>query len=215
MSPAKDLWELSLYMLLLLRLWMMVSRWHSHQEMSSLGLPLVVQWLRLCTHNAGGPGSSPGQGNRSHMLQLKNPVCCNEDWRSHMLQLRPGAAKKKKKKCQTWVSGYIELDLVSEKGKDWNETCPLSQGQDRGEETHLMKRTVLLSNYESKETLKIQPRGRISQRHARRKPPVFPNNPCSCMSPFHTHYLEHPSYLCLLCSFILHNQVVMSPPLQS
>ena len=32
---------------------------------------LVVQWLRLCTPNAGGLGSIPGQGTRSHMAQLK------------------------------------------------------------------------------------------------------------------------------------------------
>ena len=36
------------------------------------GTSLVVQWLRLCTPNAGGSGSIPGQGTRSHMLQLKN-----------------------------------------------------------------------------------------------------------------------------------------------
>ena len=35
------------------------------------GISLVVQWLRLCTPNAGDPGSIPGQGTRSHMLQLK------------------------------------------------------------------------------------------------------------------------------------------------
>ncbi|TEA30236.1 hypothetical protein DBR06_SOUSAS12710011, partial [Sousa chinensis] len=41
---------------------------------------LVLQWLRLLTPNAGGPGSIPGQGTRSHMpqrracmLQLKIP----------------------------------------------------------------------------------------------------------------------------------------------
>ena len=28
-------------------------------------------WLRLCTPNAGGLGSIPGQGTRSHMPQLK------------------------------------------------------------------------------------------------------------------------------------------------
>ncbi|TEA11773.1 hypothetical protein DBR06_SOUSAS6910273, partial [Sousa chinensis] len=28
---------------------------------------LVVQWVRLHTPNAGGPGSIPGQGTRSHM----------------------------------------------------------------------------------------------------------------------------------------------------
>ena len=27
----------------------------------------VVQWLRLCAPNAGGPGSIPGQGTRSHI----------------------------------------------------------------------------------------------------------------------------------------------------
>ena len=34
---------------------------------------LVGQWLRLYIPNAGGPGSIPGQGTRSHMPQLK--VC--------------------------------------------------------------------------------------------------------------------------------------------
>ena len=37
---------------------------------------LVVQWLRLCEPNAGGPGSIPGQGTRSHMLHAtKEPSC--------------------------------------------------------------------------------------------------------------------------------------------
>ena len=31
----------------------------------------VVQWLRLRTPNAGGSGSIPGQGTRSHMMQLR------------------------------------------------------------------------------------------------------------------------------------------------
>ena len=35
------------------------------------GTSLVVQWLRLCAPNAGGPGSIPGQGTRSHMPQLR------------------------------------------------------------------------------------------------------------------------------------------------
>ena len=33
----------------------------------------MVQWLRLHAPNAGGPGSIPGQGTRSHMSQLKTP----------------------------------------------------------------------------------------------------------------------------------------------
>ena len=31
------------------------------------GTSLVVQWIRLCAPSAGGPGSIPGQGTRSHM----------------------------------------------------------------------------------------------------------------------------------------------------
>ena len=42
-------------------------------------MSLVVQQLRLCAPNAGGPGLIPGQGTRSHMLQL----------RPRMPQLRP------------------------------------------------------------------------------------------------------------------------------
>ena len=60
-----------------------------------LGTSLVVRWLRLHTPNAGGLGSIPGQGTRSHRpqirvcrLRLKNPhaavtvkgpVCCDLD----------------------------------------------------------------------------------------------------------------------------------------
>ncbi|TEA30634.1 hypothetical protein DBR06_SOUSAS4110079, partial [Sousa chinensis] len=50
---------------------------------------LVVQWLRLCSPNAGGPGSIPGQGTRSHMPQLKIP---------HAVMKIPHAAAK------TWCS---------------------------------------------------------------------------------------------------------------
>ncbi|TEA31888.1 hypothetical protein DBR06_SOUSAS8310129, partial [Sousa chinensis] len=39
---------------------------------------LVVQWLRLHAPNAGGPGSIPGQGTRSHMhAATKEPACRN------------------------------------------------------------------------------------------------------------------------------------------
>ena len=54
---------------------------------------LVVQWLRLHTPNAWGPGTIPGLETRLHSPQLKEATCCNEDERSHMLQPRPGAAK--------------------------------------------------------------------------------------------------------------------------
>ena len=37
------------------------------------GTSLVVQWLRLCAPNAGGPGLIPGQGTKYCMPQLKIP----------------------------------------------------------------------------------------------------------------------------------------------
>ena len=43
------------------------SHWLDKQHVRSL----VIQWLRLCALNAGGPGLIPGRGTRSHMPQLK------------------------------------------------------------------------------------------------------------------------------------------------
>ena len=40
-------------------------------EKRKLGASLVVQWLRLCAPNTLGLSSIPGQGTRSHMLQLR------------------------------------------------------------------------------------------------------------------------------------------------
>ena len=54
-------------------------------EKQRIGTSLVAQWLRLHAPNAGIPSSIPGQGIRSHMLQLKilhatmkikDPACC-------------------------------------------------------------------------------------------------------------------------------------------
>ena len=36
-----------------------------------MGTSLVVQWIRLCALNAANLGLIPGQGTRSHVLQLK------------------------------------------------------------------------------------------------------------------------------------------------
>ena len=49
------------------------------------GTSLVVQQLRLHAPNAGGLGSVPSQGTRSHMLQLRVHV---PQLRVHMPQLR-------------------------------------------------------------------------------------------------------------------------------
>ena len=41
-------------------------------KVNNCGNHLVVRWLRPCTPNAGGLGLIPGQGTRSHVLQLKS-----------------------------------------------------------------------------------------------------------------------------------------------
>ena len=51
---------------------------------------LVVQWLRLHAPYAGGPGSIPDQGTRSHMPQQRVRV---PQQKSRVLRLRPDAAK--------------------------------------------------------------------------------------------------------------------------
>ena len=66
------------------------------------GTSLVVEWLRLCAPNAGGLGSIPDQRTRSHMSQLRHTarsyilqlkLPCMLQQRSHVQQLRPGAAR--------------------------------------------------------------------------------------------------------------------------
>ncbi|TEA25904.1 hypothetical protein DBR06_SOUSAS5710017, partial [Sousa chinensis] len=55
---------------------------HSHQQCIG-GTSLVVQWVRICTPNAGGPGSIPSRGTRSHMH-----AAYGMQLRVHMPQLR-------------------------------------------------------------------------------------------------------------------------------
>ena len=43
------------------------------------GTSLVIQWLRLHIPKAGGLGSTPSQGTRSHMMQLKSSNAATED----------------------------------------------------------------------------------------------------------------------------------------
>ena len=62
---------------------------------------LAVQWLKLCASNAGGPDSIPGQGTRSHMLQLK--VLC-----AVIKTLTPTADKNLKKKEFPGIAGNID-----------------------------------------------------------------------------------------------------------
>ena len=50
-------------------------RWDQEGQWSETGTSLAVQWLRLQVPNAGGPGSSPGWGIRSHRPQWTKILC--------------------------------------------------------------------------------------------------------------------------------------------
>ena len=47
--------------------------YHTRRKVHGSGTSLVVQCRRLRAPNSGALGSIPGQGTRSHMLQLKTP----------------------------------------------------------------------------------------------------------------------------------------------
>ena len=63
-----------------------------HHTTKARETSLVVQWLRLCSPNSGGPGSIPGQGIRSYMLQLKIQHAAMKIEDLHA-ELRPDTAK--------------------------------------------------------------------------------------------------------------------------
>ena len=104
------------------------------------GTSLVVQWLRLHAPNAGGPGSTPDQGTQFFVLQLR--VCVP----AHMLQLRPSAAKKKKKNHSGY---YVGNGLCTEASNYWNNAserqCSLEQsdwsgqGEKGSDSKHILK----------------------------------------------------------------------------
>ena len=53
-------------------------------KISVIGISLVVRWLKLCAPRARVPGWVPGQGTRSHMLQLKVPCASSKAQHSHI-----------------------------------------------------------------------------------------------------------------------------------
>ena len=58
---------------------------HTHSQSGLAGTSLLVQWLRLPAPIAGGPGSIPGQGTRSHVPQLRHSTAKKKkkvDWQT-------------------------------------------------------------------------------------------------------------------------------------
>ena len=71
------------------------------------GTPLVVQWLRLCTPNAGGSGLIPGQGTRSYSLLAATKG-------THVPQLRPGTSENADSgaswpSCKSWLHHFLPV----------------------------------------------------------------------------------------------------------
>ena len=85
------------------------------------GTSLVAHWLRLHIPNAGGLGSIPGQGTRSHMPQGREKIlrsatktqCSQINEYFSKITRRPGRWEKKKKKNGSWweaVSAFLLKD---------------------------------------------------------------------------------------------------------
>ena len=66
----------------------------------------MVQWLRLLAPSAGGPGSIPGQGTRSHMPQLKIPHAATKTQHNQYLK------KKKKKERKEMPGKEVEQEFT-------------------------------------------------------------------------------------------------------
>ena len=76
-----------------------------HSEIDTF---LVVQWLRLRTRNAGGPGAVHGEGTRSHILQPKKKKIPHAATKSRWGQIKIN------KKCTSLLTVFSCL-LVSKK----------------------------------------------------------------------------------------------------
>ena len=71
-------------------------------QMAFVGTSLVVQWLRLQSPNAGGPGLIPDQGTRSHMPQLRVPML--------LLKILHAATKRFCPSCTVKIQGPASLN---------------------------------------------------------------------------------------------------------
>ena len=72
-------------------------RIHIPQQRGTGGTFLVVQGPKLHAPNAGGPGSTPSQGTRSHMPPLKGPHAITKTWCSQI-----NLKNKKRRTRESW-----------------------------------------------------------------------------------------------------------------
>ena len=85
-----------------------------HFKRNSWGSSLMVQWLRLHTPNARGPGLMPGQGIWSHMCNSSSHML---QWRSEILHVA----------TRTWRN-RINI-FLKEKRKETVENCATLKGK--------------------------------------------------------------------------------------
>ena len=92
----------------------MISRVHSsikilhvHLKIGSLGTSLVVQWVRLCTPNAGELGSIPGRGTRSRVHAANKSLHATTKKFPHATTKIPSATTKTRCSQNKQTNKYI------------------------------------------------------------------------------------------------------------
>ena len=98
---------------------------------SSLGTSLVVQWVRLRAPNAGGLGVIPGQGTRSHVLQLgvcilqvKMLHAATKTWNSSINNIKVNI-----KKVKIELKCLSAMNLLTPPGASWGKSVGSESGR--------------------------------------------------------------------------------------
>ena len=91
------------------------------------GTSLAVQWLRLPYSQFGGPGGSiPGQGTRSHVLQLKIPHVTKTSWmpqRRYRVPAKPQRSQRDIFKKERKEKGIVHRASVVQAGLQTSRSC--------------------------------------------------------------------------------------------
>ena len=70
------------------------------------GTSLLVQWVRLCVPNAGGPGSIPGQRTKAHMPQLRLGTALKKK-KKRRRSLGKEELRMEHRLISTWILGFV------------------------------------------------------------------------------------------------------------
>ena len=71
----------------------------------------MVWRLRLCAPNAGGPGSIPGQGTRSHMPQLKILLATTKTQLSQVINIKTNRKQNSEAHSRVTERKFLDMDF--------------------------------------------------------------------------------------------------------